>query len=140
MLCNVAFCSVVFLVAFAPTRGGLLLVACVFVIRSHGPTGERGTPSQRKGKGSLSKMPHMDQRRLSNRLERFDLGVRPSPSSSRAKGDSDLAFTSRPMLDDNGLVDWAAVSRRPTWPPVFFTNLCLSTHRNHWRSNFAAGC
>lgn len=59
-------------------------------------------------------MPHMDQRRLSNRLERFDLGARPSPSSTRSNGDTDLAFQSRPMVDDNGLVDWAAITIKGT--------------------------
>lgn len=58
-------------------------------------------------------MPHMDQRRLSNRLERFDLGARPPPSS-RSNGDTDLAFQSRPMVDDNGLVDWAAITIKGT--------------------------
>lgn len=59
-------------------------------------------------------MPHMDRRRLSNRLERFDLGARPPPSSSRSNGDTDLAFQSRPMVDDNGLVDWAAITIKGT--------------------------
>lgn len=77
--------------------------------------GGRATPAQRKGKGSLSKMPHMDQRRLSNRLERFDLGVRPAPSPSRSKsGNTDLAFRSMPMVDDNGMVDWAAITIKGT--------------------------
>lgn len=77
--------------------------------------GGHASPAERKGKGSLSKMPHMDQRRLSNRLERFDLGVRTPPRSSRSKsGNTDLAFQSKPMLDDNGMVDWAAITIKGT--------------------------
>lgn len=60
-------------------------------------------------------MPHMDQRRLSNRLERFDLGVRTPPPPSRSKtGNTDLAFQSKPMVDDNGMVDWAAITIKGT--------------------------
>lgn len=85
---------------------------------SHGGQagGGRGPPTPRKGKGkgSLSKMPRMDQRRLSNRLERFELGARPPPSSSRSNGDTDLAFQSRPMVDDKGDVDWAAITIKGT--------------------------
>ena len=88
-------------------------VALANVCRSHGQIGARAAASPRKGKGSLSKMPQADQRRLSNRLERFDLGMRPPPSSSSRSG-NDLAFQSKPMVDDNGMVDWAAITIKGT--------------------------
>ncbi|CAN0433393.1 unnamed protein product [Ectocarpus sp. 12 AP-2014] len=81
--------------------------------RNHGQIEARAAATPRKGKGSLSKMPQADQRRLSNRFERFDLGMRPPPSSSSRSG-NDLAFQSKPMVDDNGMVDWAAITIKGT--------------------------
>ncbi|CAM9647826.1 unnamed protein product [Hapterophycus canaliculatus] len=98
----------------SPSRSGRNHQAEKSKKRSHGQMGGRESPAQRKGKGSLSKMPHVDQRRLSNRLERFE-GMRPPSTSSRStSGNSDLAFKSKPMVDDNGMVDWAAITIKGT--------------------------
>lgn len=57
-------------------------------------------------------MPRIDQQRLDNRLERFDLGMR---SPTRAKTvENDLAFKSKPMVDENGVVDWDAITIKGT--------------------------
>lgn len=76
----------------------------------------RGSPAGRKGKGSLSKIPLFDQQRLDNRLERFDKGIR-SPRSAPQRLESsnnDLAFQSKPMVDENGDVDWDAITIKGT--------------------------
>lgn len=60
-------------------------------------------------------MPRIDQRKLDHRLQRFDLGV-PSPRASlrSTHADNDLAFQSKPMVDENGVVDWDAITIKGT--------------------------
>lgn len=88
---------------------------CAFVVcRSHSQVG-RASASERAGRGSLTNMPHIDQRKLDHRLQRFDLGIRSPRSSSRStQADNDLAFQSKPAVDENGMVDWDAITIKGT--------------------------
>lgn len=61
-------------------------------------------------------MPLFDQQRLDNRLERFDKGIRSPRSASQRleSSNNDLAFQSKPMVDENGDVDWDAITIKGT--------------------------
>lgn len=84
------------------------------VYRSHSQVG-RAPASERAGKISLTNMPHIEQRKLDHRLQRFDLGIRSPRSSSRStQADNDLAFQSKPAVDENGMVDWDAITIKGT--------------------------
>lgn len=88
----------------------------VLVCISHGcrfnQVGERGPVVERKARGNLSRMPRIDQQRLDHRLERFDLGMRSPPRPKSVN--NDLAFQSKPMVDENGVVDWDAITIKGT--------------------------
>lgn len=133
-LCHMV-CVFVLLIFLCRCSGYCLLIVCC----SHGEIGARAAATPRKGKGSLSKMPQADQRRLSNRLERFDLGMRPPPSSSTRSGD-DLAFQSKPMVDDNGMVDWAAITIKGTSTKLEKDYLRLTQVRPPQVSVLGLGC
>lgn len=81
-------------------------------------------------------MPRIDQRRLDHRLERFDLGTRSPRSSLPAKSvENDLAFQSKPMVDENGVVDWDAITIKGTSTNLEkdylrLTQVCAMLHRS----------
>lgn len=70
--------------------------------------------TERTGRGGLTKMPLVDQRRLDNRLERFDTGGRSPRSLRSSQLDDSMAFQSKPMVDENGVVDWDAITIKGT--------------------------
>lgn len=101
----------------------------------------RSPAGERKKKGSLSAMPHVDQRRLDHRLERFDLGMRSPRSSLQAKSvENDLAFQSKPMVDENGVVDWDAITIKGTSTKLEKDYLRLTQVRATLYSAFPLRC
>ncbi|CAM9244764.1 unnamed protein product [Laminaria digitata] len=95
---------------------GMKRVTSFLVATFHGcrynQVGERGPTVEKKGRGNLSRMPRIDQQRLDHRLERFDLGMRSPPRPKSVN--NDLAFQSKPMVDENGVVDWDAITIKGT--------------------------
>lgn len=98
----------------------------------------RGSTTESR-RASLSKMPLVDQRRLDHRLERFDSGARSQRQASRSAGsENEMAFQSKPTVDENGAVDWDAITIKGTCRKLEKDYLRLT--QVSWESTWLTGC